>query len=181
MNALLWIFLIAHVASGSVSGNFGVRFPSGQSSAEGVACDLARSFAARDADAFEKISFKPKPTSESSRDYLEIIETISKAIRSDRVAGIQRDDAPESIEKCFKARGFSRSGPASYGYAAFGLKEVMFVDIVVRLRNGQSSIVRTLVVQKPDGKWYVIPTPDAFPLLSSGLSAEEPSTVAAPN
>lgn len=147
-------------------------WPSGQMSPEGAACDLARSFAQRDASMFRRLSFSH---ARASGEYVQMIKTIADAIESDKRSGTVRSDSPVRIEKCFKARSLSASGPASYGYAALGLADVKFVDVVVKLRSGSSVNARTLVVQTADKKWYVVPVADAIPLLSVGLDKETPS------
>src|SRR6266850_1776949 len=72
---------------------------------------------------------------------------------------------------------FSKSGPASFGYAAFGFEDIMFVDIGVYLHSGERALNRTLVIKDKDGKWYVHPDPTASPLLSDGLNEEKASVL----
>ena len=75
----------------------------------------------------------------------------------------------------FAARHLNKNGPASFGYAAFGFQEVMFVDVGVFLHNDKQELNRTLVIKDKDGKWYVHPMPDVSPLLSAGLHDETAS------
>ena len=82
---------------------------------------------------------------------------------------------PKSIGKVFAARHLSKFGPVSYGYAAFGFEDIMFVDIAVYLHNGERAMNRTLVIKDRDGKWYVHPAPSVSPLLSEGLNEEKAS------
>jgi hypothetical protein len=84
-------------------------------------------------------------------------------------------NGPKAIIKVFVARHLSRNGPASYGYAAFGFQDVMFVDVVALLHGGNRTLNRTLVVRDKDGHWYVHPVPSVSPLLSVGLNEEAPS------
>lgn len=85
--------------------------------------------------------------------------------------------APKSIKKVFAARHLSSDGPASYGYAAFGYRDVVFVDIAMLRNDEQETMYRILVVQDSSGAWYVHPLPDIAPLLSTGLWDESPSVV----
>jgi hypothetical protein len=84
-------------------------------------------------------------------------------------------DGPKSIGKVFAARHLNLGGPASYGYAAFGFQDVMFVDVGVMLPNDKLGLNRTLVIKDKNGRWYVHPMPDASLLLSAGLNDEAPS------
>ena len=84
---------------------------------------------------------------------------------------------PKSIGKVFAARHLSKSGPVSYGYAAFGFEDIMFVDVGVYLQNGERAMNRTMVVKDRDGKWYVHPAPYVSPLLSEGLNDENNSVL----
>jgi hypothetical protein len=84
---------------------------------------------------------------------------------------------PKSIGKVFAARHLSKSGPVSYGNAAFGFEDIMFVDIGVYLQSGERAMNRTLVIKDRDGRWYVHPDPSASPLLSEGLKEEKPSVL----
>jgi hypothetical protein len=82
---------------------------------------------------------------------------------------------PKAIAKVFAARRLTRDGPASYGYAAFGFQDVVFVDVEAVLHNGERALNRTLVIRDKDGSWYVHPVPDVSPLLSMGLNEESAS------
>lgn len=122
-------------------------FPAGHDTPEGAACDLARAFIERDAETIR-----------------------AEAVRAEASPG-----GPKAIGKVFAARRLSRNGPASYGYAAFGFQDVMFVDVGAFLHDGNRALNRTLVIRDKDGKWYVHPLPDASPLLSAGLNDEAAS------
>ena len=82
---------------------------------------------------------------------------------------------PSEYGEVYAVRHLTKSGPASYGYATFNLRDVAFVDVAVLLDNGAKSLTRTLVVQQANGKWYVHPLPEASPLLSDGLNDETAS------
>ena len=60
-------------------------------------------------------------------------------------------EGPKSIGKVFAARHLSYSGPVSYGNAAFGFEDIMFVDIGLYLHNGERAMNRTLVIKDRDG------------------------------
>jgi hypothetical protein len=148
-------------------------FPSGHDTPEGAACDLARAFIKCDDSLFTKTCVRLYAGGTGPESYAQFLQDTVKAIKE---AG--KKDAhggPTSIGKVFAARHFSKDGPASYGYSAFGFQDVMFVDVGVFLQNDQHALNRTLVVKDKDGHWYVHPMPDASPLLSVGLNDESPS------
>jgi hypothetical protein len=102
---------------------------------------------------------------------------LSKRIKAEAAKKEPSPQGPRSIEKVFAARHLSKSGPASYGNAAFGFEDIMFVDIGLYLHNGEGAMNRTLVIKDRDGKWYVHPAPSASPLLSEGLNEEKASVL----
>jgi hypothetical protein len=85
--------------------------------------------------------------------------------------------APKSIKNVFAARQLSSSGPASYGYAAFDFRNVVFVDVVILRNDGKEQVYRILVVKDAKSAWFVHPLPEISPLLSSGLWDESPSVI----
>jgi hypothetical protein len=83
--------------------------------------------------------------------------------------------APKAITKVYAARQLSARGPVSLGYAVFDFRGLMFVDFKTQQVNGDFHPYRIFVIKKNDKKWYVYPTPNAEPLLSSGLNSESES------
>jgi len=152
-------------------------FPAGRDTPEGVACDLARAFIKRDAKLLTSTClnadvYKKK---KGSGDYRAFLEEKIDSIHNEAKKAEPSAGGPKAIGKVFAARHLSKQGPASYGYAVFGFKDVMFVDVGVFLQNGNPSLNRTLVVKDGDGKWYVHPMPSVSPLLSDGLDDEKAS------
>lgn len=151
-------------------------FPQGQTTPEGVACDMARAFINRDAALWRQSCY---PASASKAEYAAFLDEM--ASQMEKVSAMSPEQAkqaggPKQIGTVYAARNLSRNGPASYGYAAMQLTEVKFVDVVAPTWEGTDFLARTLVVQRErDGKWYAIPRPDLFPLLSEGLNEEQDS------
>jgi hypothetical protein len=85
-------------------------------------------------------------------------------------------DSPQKIVQVYAARHLTKNGPASYAYAAFDFQDVMFVDVKVKLINGQTLLRRTMVIKDKDEKWYALPVPDISPLMSDGIYDEAPSS-----
>jgi len=150
-------------------------YPTGQSSPEGVASDFARSIIEGDMPLLRRICI-----SRLGSELAEFIDGMAATIEQKASERQPPPDKPKAIRKVFVARHLSRNGPASYGYAAHGFREVMFVDVVVLLQGGQTELCRTLVVQDKNGDWYVHPAPHLSPLLSMGLNDESPSTIVLP-
>jgi hypothetical protein len=150
-------------------------FPKGSSTPEGAACDFARAFIQRDAALFEAVILQPFGGGESRSQYEAFLRDTKSAIleESRRPA----DRGPREIAKVFAARSLSRTGPASYAYAAFGFADVKFVDVVVEIYGGGTNTNRTFVVQDSAGRWYVDPAPGIHPMMSAGLNEETASTV----
>ena len=151
----------------------GDGFPFGQSTPEGAATDLARAFIQRNAVIFRTICIRPYGDGRVRADYVEYLAGASAHL-TQRKGTVSPDD-PRTITKVFAARHLSKGGPASYGYAAFEFKDVMFVDVEVALNSGERHVRRTMVIQDRDGKWYVHPVPDMSPLLNFGLEEESVS------
>jgi len=149
-------------------------FPAGHETPEGAAADLARAFIRHDVQLFNATCIKPFAGGVSRREYSAFLKATGDSIRE----AAQRQDAvgPKELVKLFAARSLSQSGPASYGYAVFGFRDVKFVDVLVLLKNGSKYRNRTLVLRDKTGKWYAHPLPGSSPLLSAGLNEESEST-----
>lgn len=149
--------------------------PSGHDTPEGAACDLARSFINRDQRLFSATSIRLYAGGNGPGAYAKFLQETIQSMKKEAAKKEPSPQGPKSIGKVFAARHISKSGPVSYGYAAFGFEDIMFVDIGVVLHNGEPAMNRTLVIKDRDGKWYVHPAPSASPLLSEGLNEEKPS------
>jgi CO/xanthine dehydrogenase Mo-binding subunit len=171
MAAILFSFVAAPAQSGKVAKD---KFPAGQKSPEGVACDLARAFINHDKSLFLATIVKGES---SQREYQEFKVDVAKAMAKDKSSKSPSAFGPRSIVKCFAARNMSRNGPGSAAYALYGYLNVMFVDVKVKLVNGETRLNRTLVIQDKNKKWYVEPRPDLASTLSVGLNEESDSTV----
>jgi hypothetical protein len=153
----------------------GDDFPKGNETPEGVACDFARAFIWRDAALFDTVVLPAFGGGEPRAQYEAFLgETRNAIVEESRRPA---DRGPQAIIKVFAPRALSRSGPASFGYAAFNFADVKFVDVVVALYGGGTNTNRTLVVKDSNGRWHVHPAPDIHPMLSIGLNQESPSAV----
>jgi len=150
-------------------------FPSGHGSPEGVACDLNQSFIKHDIKRFEDACIKPFTGGASRKAYDRFLISMIRMIEGERGKTVPNPGEPKSILKVYAVRGLSKDGPASYGYSAFGFKNVEFVDIAVTLNDGKQVVRRTLVIQDASGKWYAHPDPYSSPLLCDGLTDETAS------
>jgi hypothetical protein len=148
-------------------------FPTGQTTPEGAASDLARAFITRDAMAFRKACIRPHGSGQARAEYTDYLDGVSAYLQ--QATGTPSLDDPKKIVTVFAARHLSRKGPASYGYANFDFRDVMFVDVEVLQQNGNKHLRRTMVIEDRDGKWYAHPVPDVSPLLSTGLYDESAS------
>ena len=151
--------------------------PSGHGTPEGAACDLARSLINRDPTLFSATSIRLYAGGNGPEAYARFLHESVQNMKAEAAREEPSRQGSKSIGKVFAARHLSRSGPVSYGYAAFGFEDIMFVDIGVYLHNGQRAMNRTLVIKDQDGKWYVHPAPDVSPLLSEGLNEEKESVL----
>lgn len=151
-------------------------FPSGHESPEGAATDFGRAFINKDAKAFVDTCIRPYGGGESRQEYEQFLKDVTSNIRAEKERTTPSPEGPRAIGKVFAARHLSASGPASYGYAAFGFQDLVFVDVGAYLHNGAQIMNRTLAIKDRDGKWYVHPAPSVSPLLSQGLNNESPST-----
>ena len=109
--------------------------------------------------------------------YSKFLQRTAENIKAEAAKKQPSPQGPKSIGKVFAARHLSKSGPVSYGNAAFGFEDIMFVDVGVYLQNGESAMNRTMVIKDRDGKWYVHPDPYVSPLLSDGLNEEDNSVL----
>jgi hypothetical protein len=150
-------------------------FPFGHETPEGVASDIARALINRDVTLFTGSCIRLHGGGKARDDYAKFLQDTVEKIKQEANKKIPSPYGPKSIVKIFAARHLSRSGPASYGYATFDFQDIMFVDVVLNLKNGDSAQNRTMVIKDRDGKWYVYPLPDLSPLLSQGLNDEKPS------
>ncbi|MBO6514294.1 MAG: hypothetical protein JJ974_10055 [Phycisphaerales bacterium] len=150
-------------------------YPTGQSTPEGAACDLARSFIQPDGALFQSVCLS-WPHGQSGEAYTEFINNMGTKMDSMQGKNIADFGGPKQITAVYKARYLSRSGPGSFGFAVMDLHDVMFVDVVAETWEDSTFLSRTLVVQKSNKKWYAMPRPDLFPLLSAGLNEESDST-----
>lgn len=149
-------------------------FPSGHSTPEGAACDLARAFIKRDASLFTKTCIRPYGGGEAKEAYSTFLTNTVAEIKAEAAKKDHPPDGPTSIGKVFAARHLTKDGPASYGFAAFGFQDVMFVDVSAFFQGGKA-LNRTMVIKDGDGNWFVHPAPNVSPLLSDGLNEESPS------
>ncbi|MGO8704595.1 MAG: hypothetical protein ACLQVA_12310 [Candidatus Brocadiia bacterium] len=150
-------------------------FPKGHDTPEGAACDLARAFIKHDDALFTTTCIRLYGGGKARADYAAFLAKTVAEIKTEAARKEPSPGGPKSIGKVFAARHLSKDGPASYGYAAFGFQDVMFVDVGVFLQDGGHYLNRTLVIKDKDGKWYVHPIPSVSPLLSDGLNDEPPS------
>lgn len=151
--------------------------PSGHDTPEGAACDLARAFIKRDASLFADTCVRLYGGDNAPEDYAAFLKSAVAGINQEAAKKEPSPGGPKSIGKVFAARHLTKSGPASYGYAAFTFQDIMFVDVGCLLHNGDRYLNRTMVIKDEDGKWYVHPVPGVSPLLSAGLHDENGSTV----
>ncbi len=148
-------------------------FPTGQSTPEGAAADLARAFMAADPARFRSICVRPYGAGEARAEYENYLAGVVEHLTQKNAKPVP--DNPRTISKVFAARHLTKNGPASYGYASFGFLDVMFVDVEVVLNNGKPLLRRTMVIQDRDAKWYAHPVPDISPVLSDGFYEESKS------
>lgn len=151
--------------------------PSGHGTPEGAACDLARSFINRDPKLFSATCIRLYAGGTGPEAYAKFLQETVQNIKEEASRDSPSPQGPKSMGKVFAARHLSKAGPLSYGYAAFGFEDIMFVDIGVFLHNGERNLNRTLVIKDRDGKWYVHPAPFASPLICEGLNEEKDSVL----
>jgi len=152
-------------------------FPSGHTTPEGVACDLARAFIKRDIKLFNDTCIKPYGEGEGTKSYKEFLEQIAVEIAEELKRETPSPQGPKELKKLFAARHLSLNGPGSAGFAFFNFQDVMFVDVGIMTHEDKKFLMRTLVIKKDDNKWYAHPAPETDPLLSAGLNDESDSTI----
>ena len=165
------LFTLSTAQSGKATKD---KFPAGSKTPEGVACDLARAFINHDKALFLSKIVAGEP---SQKEYQQFKVDITKAMAKDKAAKTPSPYGPQSIVTCYAARHMTKEGPVSAGYALYGYLDVMFVDVKVKLVNGQTRLNRTLVIQDSKKRWYVHPRPDLASVLSTGLNNESASTI----
>ncbi|MFT3687249.1 MAG: hypothetical protein QM783_20390 [Phycisphaerales bacterium] len=148
-------------------------FPSGLSTAEGAACDLARAFIKADSAMFRRTCMPDNFI--KSDDYKAFLDELAAVMDDIKAGKAANTGGPTEIKKLYKARSLSKNGPASAGYALFDFQAVQFVDVETELTDGSMYTNRTLVFQLGDKTWRVMPRPDLVPLLSMGLNGESDS------
>jgi len=152
-------------------------YPTGQSTPEGAACDLARAFITADGELFKSVCYSWSG-GEAGEEYTEFINEMVENMNSMQGKSLEQFGGPKEITAAYKARHLTNNGPGSYGFAVMNLHDVMFVDVIANTWEDSTFMSRTLVVLKNNQKWYVVPRTDLFPLLSAGLNSEADSTVA---
>lgn len=150
-------------------------YPKGTSTAEGVACDLARAFIKADKKLLNACVLDPSEIGRED-DYRKFLKQIGKDMDAEKKRAKPSPNGPTEIITCYEVRSFTKSGPVSAGYALFGFEDVRFVDVRVKLAKGSTALNRTLVIQTKDKKWHAMPRPDLIATVSSGLSDEPAST-----
>ena len=153
------------------------KFPTGQSTPEGAACDLARAFINRDAKLLRRVTIPAHEGHAQEKDYKALINSIAASMAAEAKKRTPSPLGPKTITECYASRHLTANGPASYAFAVLDFRDVKFVDVKVRLVNGRTAMNRTLVIKAANGKWYVHPAPAMSPMLSTGLNEETDSTV----
>ncbi|HJZ62979.1 MAG TPA: hypothetical protein VKD70_01585 [Candidatus Acidoferrum sp.] len=180
---LLFVFVFGLMFSGFCSANGNKPkpslaadgFPTGLDTPEGAASDLERAYIQRDSNLFAIVCIGLYANHSGPAQYDELMrETIARLDRESS-SKVETPLDPRAINKVFAARHFSREGPASYGYAAFDFRDVVFVDVQVQLRNGKLITNRILVIKTADDQWHAHPAPKVSPLLCFGIDEEKPS------
>ncbi len=150
--------------------------PSGPSSPEGVACDLALAFIKNDYALFKSTCIKPLGKGSGATQYREFLDHMHQQFAHVATLESIPQQAPAKINKVFKARLLSLSGPSSYAYSFFNFHALRFVDVLTENGLGEQFNCRTLVLMDSSNNWHVLPYPPAYPLLSDGLNEESAST-----
>ena len=152
-------------------------FPSGQSTPEGVACDLVRAYSASDAKLFRASCFVITPGTPERDAYNNSLDETATLMDVGSAVPSNNRDWPASIQQLYRARALSSPAPGAFGLDQLRLTAVRFVDLRVTLRAGATTLRRTLVVQDEGSTlWSAVPHPEHFPKLSEGLNEEPEST-----
>lgn len=150
-------------------------FPSGHSTPEGAASDLARAFIRHDVALFTNSCIRPYVGDKAGADYAAFLRGTIATMKTNAAKKQPAHDSPKAVGKVFAARHLTATVPASYGRASFGFQDLMFVDVGIYLNDGHHALARTLVIKDRDGKWYAHPSPEVSPSLCLGLNRESPS------
>jgi hypothetical protein len=145
-------------------------FPTGQDTAEGAACDLARSYIHCDSASFQKICVQPYGTGQSRKAYQNyLLDTISH-LRSEVAKKPAERAVPQAIGKVYASRHLSDKNAVPYAQQKFGFQDIAFVDVGLIAGKKDKIISRTLVIKDKDGKWYAQPNASA-----SGIPGGDPT------
>ena len=149
--------------------------PTGKETPEGVACDAVMAYINRDSKAWLATLVRPiyGDGGEGNKKFAEFKKQMTDA--TDK-AKEDKSFKPPRIVKCYKARPFSKDGPASAAYAIMSLTGNLFVDVIIETAPGKTRRLRYHIVRDEDNKWYFEPRPDLCPLFSMGLNEESDST-----
>jgi hypothetical protein len=141
--------------------------PSGNLSPEGIASDMASAFINADSKLWNKIVLKL-----NNPEYKKFIQDITKQMDLEAKIEKSKRVGPKEIGVVFKLGALSKNGPNSYAYAAKNIEQIGFVDVGILNHDGSKTYNRTFVAKK-NKKWFVLPRPDLFPLLTAGLNEEK--------
>jgi hypothetical protein len=150
-------------------------FPTGHSTPEGVACDLARAFIKRDTKLFLDTCYKPD-NSKADKEYKAFLDSKVADIRAEAKRKKPSPSGPKEIGVVFAVRHLSTDGPASYAYAGPGWYDLAFVDVGIVHLDGRRTITRTMVLMDSKNRWFVHPAPTLDPFYAV-VNDESNSTV----
>jgi hypothetical protein len=85
-------------------------FPTGQTTPEGAAADLARAFIARDDALFRRTCIRPY----GPEGYPRFLEGVVASMKQEAAGRRPSPGGPKLLQKVFAARRLGRGGPASY-------------------------------------------------------------------
>ena len=155
-------------------------FPTGRSTPEGAASDMARSFLLHDFERFNEVRFKYDCETKNDgpnlyQSYLTNSPLTSLEVAGD--SGIASPNLPTRIVRVFAAREFSADNSYRDWGLLYGIQERRLVDVVVVGKGGMEVVNRTFVVKAKDGQWYAMPKllDPLFPRV--GLDMEPASTI----
>jgi hypothetical protein len=152
-------------------------FPSGQSTPEGVACDLARSYITSNGELFRQCCFVITPGTPERDAYNNFLDDTVTEMDLHKSAPKSQGGWPIAILKVYQARSVSSSAAAAFGAENYRFTALDLVDIELSIRHGAAETRRTLVARdEGSGLWFAIPHPEYFPRLSVGMNEESPST-----
>jgi hypothetical protein len=146
-------------------------YPTGHNSPEAVACDLARAFINTDSALFRSTCVVPMGQGQPAAEYARFLDSTATQMDALKSRDLVATDSPGALRTVYKAQHLSSSAPPQ-AQAQFGFRDAQFVDVECTLFSGARSVARTLVLLDLQGRWWVLPRPDLYPALSSGLSEE---------